>query len=62
MSKLHSHTDWSFSTGGSDYGSNAKAGTDNAQTFWDEGVCGMLAWGGNVFYFEAFDEYVISRT
>lgn len=41
--------------GGSDYGA-AKAGTKNAETYWDDAVCGMLAWGGNVFSFEAFDE------
>jgi glucan 1,3-beta-glucosidase len=41
--------------GGSDYGA-AKAGTANARTFHDQGVCGMLAWGVDVFYFEAFDE------
>ncbi|KAF1816948.1 glucan 1,3-beta-glucosidase-like protein [Eremomyces bilateralis CBS 781.70] len=41
--------------GGSDYGA-ASAGTDNAATYYSEGVCGMLAWGVNVFYFEAFDE------
>jgi len=35
---------------------NAKGGVQNAQTFWDEGVCGMLAWGYNLFFFEAFDE------
>jgi len=34
----------------------AQGGTQNAQTFWDQGVCGMLAWGFNLFFFEAFDE------
>ena len=43
------------SDGGSDFGA-AEAGTDNAATFYETGVCGMLAWGVNVFYFEAFDE------
>ena len=43
------------STGGSDYGA-AKTSTANAKTFFDQGVCGMLDWGVNVFYFEAFDE------
>lgn len=42
-------------TGGTDYGS-AKAGTDNAATFFKNGVCAALDWGVNVFYFEAFDE------
>jgi glucan 1,3-beta-glucosidase len=41
--------------GGSDYGA-ATAGTDNAKTFYHQGVCGMLDWGVDVFYFEAFDE------
>ncbi|ODM16921.1 hypothetical protein SI65_07886 [Aspergillus cristatus] len=41
--------------GGSDYG-EAKAGTKNAEQYWKQGVCGMLAWGVDVFYFEAFDE------
>lgn len=41
--------------GGSSYGA-AHAGTDNAHTYFKEGVCGMIAWGVNTFYFEAFDE------
>lgn len=41
--------------GGSNYGP-AIASTDNAITYWQEGVCGMLAWDVNLFYFEAFDE------
>ena len=41
--------------GGSNYGS-AVASTKNAETFYKQGVCAMLAWGVNVFYFEAFDE------
>jgi len=41
--------------GGSNYG-NAIASTANAQTFFQTGVCGIKAWGVNVFYFEAFDE------
>lgn len=44
-----------FSIGGSDYGS-AVASTENAQTFYQKGVCAAVAWGFNVFYFEAFDE------
>jgi glucan 1,3-beta-glucosidase len=51
---------WNGETGwptdhGSDYGA-AKAGTQNAATYWSQGVCGMLGWGFNLFYFEAFDE------
>ena len=41
--------------GGSNY-NDALAGTANAETYWKDGVCGMLAWGVNLFYFEAFDE------
>ncbi|EEH08340.1 beta-glucosidase [Histoplasma capsulatum G186AR] len=41
--------------GGSNYG-NAKAGTSNAKTFHDKGVCALLAWNVDVFFFEAFDE------
>lgn len=41
--------------GGTDYGA-AIALTNNAKTFYRHGVCGMLAWHVNVFYFEAFDE------
>ncbi|EEP81042.1 glycosyl hydrolase family 17 [Uncinocarpus reesii 1704] len=41
--------------GGSDFGA-AKAGTANAKKFHDTGVCAMLKWGVDVFYFEAFDE------
>lgn len=41
--------------GGSNYGA-AIASTDNAVTYWKSAVCGILNWGVNVFYFEAFDE------
>ncbi|KAI5310232.1 glycoside hydrolase 3 protein [Ascosphaera atra] len=41
--------------GGSNYGQSI-AGTANAKTFYDKGVCAALAWGLDVFYFEAFDE------
>ena len=41
--------------GGTDYG-DAKASTNYAKTFYQQGVCGMLDWDVNVFYFEAFDE------
>jgi len=43
------------SDGGTDYGA-AKAGTENAKQYFDVGLCGMLKWGVNTFYFEAFDE------
>jgi glucan 1,3-beta-glucosidase len=29
---------------------------DNAETYWNQVICGMLAWGYNIIYFEAFDE------
>lgn len=41
--------------GGTDYDA-ATAGTSNAATLYSQGVCGLLDWGVNVFYFEAFDE------
>ena len=41
--------------GGSSYGP-AIAGTSNANHYWKSGVCGMLDWGVDLFYFEAFDE------
>ena len=41
--------------GGTDYEA-ATAGTDLAARYYSESVCGMLDWGVNVFYFEAFDE------
>lgn len=47
-------TNWTID-GGSDYGP-AKAGTKNAEQYYKEAVCGMLEWGVDVFYFEAFDE------
>ena len=42
-------------TGGDSYGA-AIASTNNAKTFYKQGVCAALDWGYNVFYFEAFDE------
>jgi len=42
-------------TGGTDYES-AVPGTNFATTYWSNSICGMLAWGVNVFSFEAFDE------
>jgi len=50
---------WVGETGWPSAGSEYQAavpGVSNAQTFWSQGVCGMLDWGVNVFYFEAFDE------
>ncbi|KAF1989398.1 glycoside hydrolase family 17 protein [Aulographum hederae CBS 113979] len=41
--------------GGSNYGA-AKAGTDNAKQYYQQAVCGLVKWGYNAFYFEAFDE------
>ncbi|KAI1641450.1 glucan 1,3-beta-glucosidase [Biscogniauxia mediterranea] len=35
---------------------NAEPGVDTAKTFFSEAVCGMVDWGFNVFFFEAFDE------
>ncbi|KAF9871868.1 glycosyl hydrolase family 17 [Colletotrichum karsti] len=34
----------------------AEPGHDNAEAFYLGGVCGMVRWGFNVFFFEAFDE------
>ncbi|KAH1327136.1 hypothetical protein KXW98_001951 [Aspergillus fumigatus] len=42
-------------TGGTNYGP-AVASTANAADYYKSAVCGMLAWGVDVFYFEAFDE------
>ncbi|KAL3417201.1 glycosyl hydrolase family 17 [Phlyctema vagabunda] len=35
---------------------SAVPGVENAATYWNEAICGILAWGVNVFSFEAFDE------
>ncbi|KAJ5938099.1 Glucan 1-3-beta-glucosidase [Penicillium verhagenii] len=51
---INGETGWP-TDGGTDYEA-AIAGTANAETFWQTGVCGMLAWGVDLFYFEAFDE------
>ncbi|KAI1454303.1 glycoside hydrolase family 17 protein [Annulohypoxylon moriforme] len=42
-------------TGGDKY-QNAQPGTKQAATFYSQAVCGMVDWGFNVFFFEAFDE------
>jgi len=50
---------WVGETGWPTAGDNyeqAVPGTDSAKTFWQKGVCGILDWGVNVFFFEAFDE------
>ncbi|KAK3672578.1 glycoside hydrolase 3 protein [Recurvomyces mirabilis] len=41
--------------GGTNYGP-ATASTQLASEFYSQAVCGLLDWGVNVFYFEAFDE------
>ncbi|KAL8680261.1 MAG: hypothetical protein Q9186_003557 [Xanthomendoza sp. 1 TL-2023] len=51
---MNGETGWP-GDGGEDYG-EAKAGTANEERFFKEGVCAALAWGVDVFYFEAFDE------
>ena len=47
-------TGWA-TDGGTDYDA-ATADTANAAQYYSKAVCGMLDWGVNVFYFEAFDE------
>ncbi|KAI1140842.1 glycoside hydrolase family 17 protein [Hypoxylon sp. FL0543] len=42
-------------TGGDKY-QNAQPGKQQASTFYSQAVCGMVDWGFNVFFFEAFDE------
>jgi glucan 1,3-beta-glucosidase len=49
------HLLMSITAGGTNY-ENATASTSNAESFFQNGVCGMLSWGVDVFYFEAFDE------
>jgi len=46
-------TGWTTSSG--TYG-QAVPSVANAEVFYSNGICGMLDWGFNVFYFEAFDE------
>ena len=50
----HSETGWP-GDGGSDAGA-AKASTANEETYWKSAVCGILDWGIDLFWFEAFDE------
>lgn len=50
---------WVGETGWPTAGDNyqqAVPGIDSAKTFWQKGICGILDWGVNVFFFEAFDE------
>lgn len=44
-----------WTTAGSKYG-DAVPSVSNAATFFKQGVCGLIEWGFNVFFFEAFDE------
>lgn len=51
---MNGETGWP-GDGGSDYGA-ATAGTSNAASYWKSAVCGILDWGVDLFWFEAFDE------
>lgn len=42
-------------TEGGSFGDSVPS-VDNAKTFWQQGICGIRAWGINVAVFEAFDE------
>jgi glucan 1,3-beta-glucosidase len=42
-------------TAGGNYGS-AVPNVQNAETFWQQGICAILGWGINTIVFEAFDE------
>ena len=44
-----------WTTAGNKYG-DAVPSVANAATFFKQGVCGLIEWGFNVFFFEAFDE------
>lgn len=44
-----------FVLAGASYG-GAVDGINEAYTFFKQGVCALLGWNKNVFYFEAFDE------
>jgi len=57
LDKIHfinGETGWP-TTGGDNMGA-AIASDANAKTYWKSAVCGMLDWGVDLFYFEAFDE------
>jgi len=56
-------TEFEFWVGETGWPSKGKAFEDgspgsieNQATYWKQGICSMLAWGINVFVFEAFDE------
>ncbi|KAL9112949.1 MAG: hypothetical protein Q9227_002813 [Pyrenula ochraceoflavens] len=51
---MNGETGWP-GTGGTPYGP-AQASDDQMKTFWKSGVCGMLDWGMDLFFFEAMDE------
>jgi len=51
---MNGETGWP-GDGGSDAGA-ATAGTKNEASYWSSAVCGMLDWGVDLFWFEAFDE------
>ena len=51
---LATETGWP-GDGGTDAGA-ATAGTSNEGAYWKSAVCGMLDWGVDLFWFEAFDE------
>ena len=44
-----------FILAGASYG-GAVDGINEAYTFFKQGICALLGWNQNVFYFEAFDE------
>ncbi|KAK4940634.1 glycoside hydrolase 3 protein [Elasticomyces elasticus] len=57
LNKLHfinGETGWP-GTGGTAAGA-AIAGDDNMKTYWQSAMCGLLDWGVDIFWFEAFDE------
>ena len=51
---LVAETGWP-GTGGTNAGA-AIAGDDNMKTYWQSAMCGLLDWGVDIFWFEAFDE------
>lgn len=51
---MNGETGWP-GTGGTDNGA-ATASDDNMKTYWQSAVCGLLDWGIDLFWFEAFDE------
>jgi len=51
---MNGETGWP--TDGGDNMGAAIASTANANTYWKSAVCGMLDWGVDLFFFEAFDE------